>query len=212
MSGLDPNASATVTVTSTRDFYASGSSSLTSSALPPAIGPALNPVFGSATATVDGFSLPITNYNGFWSWSATASNPDAIVAISAAGIVTVTGLAAGESSTVTVETTRSNYSDGSATSGSISSLQEALTPTFGSVVVGSEGYTLPISNFDPEFTWTVEAPLGGTASIDTESESVVLTGLTAGQRGMVIVTTERSGYVDGQAAFVGSAEQPGRTP
>ncbi len=75
--------------------------------------PGLTPTFGTVTRTADGFTVPISNYDAAYGWAVTTS---AGVASISGSVVSVSGLAAGASATVTVTSTRSAYSSGSATS------------------------------------------------------------------------------------------------
>ena len=124
-----------------------------------AVAPALTPTFGSTTATADGFTVQISNYNASYTWggSATASGS---VAISGLGLVTVTGVAPGTSSTATITTTRTGYTGGSATVSATSTTGAALTPTFGSTTATADGFTVQISNYDASYTWAeVQLPV-----------------------------------------------------
>ncbi|MEI6037316.1 MAG: SUMF1/EgtB/PvdO family nonheme iron enzyme, partial [Planctomycetota bacterium] len=76
------------------------------------VGAALTPTFGSTTPTADGFTVPISNYNSAYTWAGTATL--GTVVVSASGLVTVAGVAAGMNSTATITTTRANTADGSA--------------------------------------------------------------------------------------------------
>ena len=68
--------------------------------------------FGTPSSTADGFTLQVTNYDSAFVWSVTTSV--GFVSISDSGLVTVTGLTSGQSATVTVSTTRTGYTNGSA--------------------------------------------------------------------------------------------------
>jgi len=67
------------------------------------IGPALAPTFSTSTSTVDGFTLQISNYDAAYSWAGTNSD-SGTVTISGTGLITVTNLAPGVSSTLTLTT------------------------------------------------------------------------------------------------------------
>jgi hypothetical protein len=86
---------------------------------PPVVGAALTPKFGGTTATADGFTVSISNYDSSYEWAgmATASGK---VSIDNTGLVTVTGVAAGTSSTATIRTTKQNTVDGANTVTAIS--------------------------------------------------------------------------------------------
>jgi hypothetical protein len=75
--------------------------------------PPNNPAFAASTATADGFTAQINNYDVKFTYSGTAT-AGGTVAISVSGLVTVTGVAVGASSTATITTTRLGYADGSA--------------------------------------------------------------------------------------------------
>jgi len=75
-------------------------------------GVALTPTFGTVSPTADGYTVQITNYDSSFNWSATTSS--GTVSISSSGLVTVSGLAASQSATVSVSNTKTGYPDGSA--------------------------------------------------------------------------------------------------
>jgi uncharacterized repeat protein (TIGR02543 family) len=124
--------------------------------------PALTPAFGSTTATATGFTVQISNYSSDYTWggSATASGS---VAISDTGLVTVTGVAPGTSSTATITTTRTGYTGGSATvsatstSSNVATLSAltlttaTLSPNFAS---GTTSYTVSVANGTTSITVT----------------------------------------------------------
>lgn len=85
-------------------------------------GDALVPKFGMESSTDNGFTLQISNFDSNYSWTGTDS-AGGVVSISDVGLITVTGLAPGTPSTVTVTASRVGFTQGSATSGSIASLK-----------------------------------------------------------------------------------------
>ena len=114
VTGLSSGASASVTVTTSRPGYSSGSNTITgqaSSGGDNLVG--LTPNFGSPSSRTNGFTVQITNYDSAYTWSQTTSRGS--VTRNSSGLLTVSGLSAGQSATVTVTTTRSGYSDGSNT-------------------------------------------------------------------------------------------------
>lgn len=78
-------------------------------------GPALTPTFGTNTSTTGGFFGSVTNYDSNYSWgiSASAGSVSWSAPSGSNRAFTVSGLSSGQSSTVTVTTTRSGYSSGS---------------------------------------------------------------------------------------------------
>jgi len=89
------------------------------------------PTFGTPTRTTDGFTVPITNHDAAYTWSGTATS-GGTVSISESGVVTVTGVAPGTSSTVTVKAAKTRYVDGSATVSATSLAAYTVTLSKGS--------------------------------------------------------------------------------
>ena len=110
VTGLVASASSTVAVTTTRSTYADGSGS--------AIGAALAaprvPIFDTPVPTADGYTINVTNWNGSWGWVPSVSSGSVQAGTPSGSTLplTVTGLAASASSTVTVATTRAGHVDG----------------------------------------------------------------------------------------------------
>ena len=101
---------ATFTPTSTANY----NSATTTMTVTVSSAAARTPTFGASTATASGFTVSITNYDAAFTWAGTATASGS-VAISDTGLVTVTGVAAGTSSTATITTARTGYTGGSAT-------------------------------------------------------------------------------------------------
>lgn len=99
----------TLTVVSSRSGYRSSSASITGS---PSLGAALVAGFSAVTATGDGFTFTITNHDPGFTWSASAASGKATISGSK---VTVTQLAPGQSSVITVSSSRSGFEVGNAT-------------------------------------------------------------------------------------------------
>jgi hypothetical protein len=108
-------AATTYTVTATSSDTSSDTQSATATVIiTVSAAAALVPTFGAPTATADGFTVQITNYDAAYTWAGTATASGS-VAINGAGLVTVTGVASSTPSTLTVTTTRTGYATGSAT-------------------------------------------------------------------------------------------------
>ena len=124
VSGLTVGSSATVSLTTSRAGYLSGTANVTATALRPSI----KPTFGSIIQTTTGFKVQIRNYDSSYSFSASASN-GAFAAVSSSGLVTVTGLVAGATSIATVTSSRTNYAAVSAQIAGSSSGSGGSVPT-----------------------------------------------------------------------------------
>lgn len=91
------------------------------------VSPGLTPILGTPSSTAGGFTVPITNYDAAYSWSASTTSGSATVS---GGVATVTGLSSGSSATLTVTTRRSGYRTASstATGQSLSTQTVSWTP------------------------------------------------------------------------------------
>ena len=202
VTGLGAGQSATVTVIASRAGFNDGSAEVTGSAN---VGAALTPEFGAVGSTADGFTVQVSNYDAAYVWEVSASTGNA--AIDGFGLIRVSDLAPSQSATVSVTASRTGYESGEAEISGSASVGLALTPEFGGVVSTADGFTVPVSNYDSEFTWDV-TPTEGTASISS-SGLITLAGLTSGQSSRITVSTSRSGYESGSADISGSANDTG---
>ena len=197
VTGLLPEQSATVSVTTARRGHYDGSASVTGRA---ATGAALVPEFYEPSATVDGFTVQVRNYDTAFDWTANSSG--GFAGISDTGLVTVSGLEAGESALVTVRTYRAGYFDGFATTTGFSSERAGLIPVFGALTSTSDGFQVDVSNYDSAYTWSVISSAGSSAI--SNIGRVTVWGLVPGQSATITVTTARTGYDDGVAKISGS--------
>ena len=161
------------------------------------------PTFGIPTATADGFTVQISNYNADFTWAGTATAGGS-VAINGSGLVTVTGVAVETSSTATITTARLGYRGGTAPVTAISLPGAALSPTFGIPTATADGFAVQITNYDADFTWAGTATAGGSVSIDG-SGLVTVTGVGAGTSSTATITTTRTGYTGGSSTVSQSA-------
>ena len=197
ITGVAANTSSTATITTTRTGYVGGTANVTETSLLAA----LNPTFGSTTATADGFTVQISNYDSAYTWSGTATASGTVV-VSGTGLVTVTNVAPGTSSTATITTTRIGYVGGTADVTETSVLGAALTPTFGSTTATADGFTVVITNYDSNYTWGGTATSSGSVGIIDNYDSTglaTITGVAANTSSTATITTTRAGYTGGTA-------------
>ena len=172
-------------------------------------GPAHTPTFGSTTATADGFTVQISNYDAAYTWAGTATASGS-VAINGSGLVTVTGVAAATSSTATITTTRTGYIGGTAPV-TATSLLAARTPAFGSTTATASGFTVQISNYDALYTWAGTATASGTLVV-SGTGLVTVTGVAAATSSTATITTTRTGYAGGTAPVTATSLAVALTP
>jgi hypothetical protein len=124
-------ASTTYTITATNGGGSSSDTFALTVIDPP---DAPSPTFSATTSTAVGFTFSITNYSNSYSYAVSATNGAS--ATHSAGNVTVTGLAASGTSTVTVSAARSGYRTSSATA---SGRAQDATTTTTAVPAGANG-------------------------------------------------------------------------
>jgi hypothetical protein len=147
----------------------------------------LTPAFGTPTSTASGYTVQITNYSASYTWAGTATASGS-VAISNTGLVTVTGVAAGTSSTATITTARTGYTGGSSTvTGTSFSTAAPGAPTIGTATLGNASatvtFTAPAPNGGPTITsyTATSSPGGFTGTLSgAGSGTITVSGLTNG--------------------------------
>jgi surface protein len=199
-------ATAVVTTVVPGDVQVTASAEVTSAAL----NAPLTPTFGDVTATDGGFTVPLSNYSGDYGWQVSATNGAASVDTSGPAKVVVSGLDDGQSSTVTVTTTREDYRNGQAQVAG-SALMVALTPDFGDVTRIDGGFTVSITNYDAAYVWTTDAASPTTAVVGSDG-LLTVGGLDDGEEVTITVNTARVGYFDGDNAVTGEALDAERNP
>jgi hypothetical protein len=176
-----------------------------------ALATALAPTLDAPVRTATGFTVNVTNYDANFTWTPTTSAGTAVNGTPDGSTlpVTVSGLTAGQSSKLTMTSTRTGYIDGTAdVTGS--ALNAALAPTLDAPVRTATGFTVNVTNYDANFTWTPTAT-AGTAVNGTPDGStlpVTVSGLTAGQSSKLTMTSTRMGYIEGTADVTGQAADP----
>jgi len=199
VSGLAAGQGATVTTRTDRTGYSSGSATVNGQAISPPNQPALVPVFNTPTKAAGSFYASITNYNSSYQWSATTTA--GTVAISGSGQVTVSGLAQGQSATVTVRNARAGYDSGSGTFSS-AAIVTSLTPMFGALSSAINGFWIVITNYDPTFTWKIISSSGSAFVYENGNLGVQNIGRNTSVR--VTVTATKNG-ISNSSSTVGSS-------
>ncbi|MFZ4756418.1 MAG: beta strand repeat-containing protein [Miltoncostaeaceae bacterium] len=170
---------------------------------------ARTPTFSAPVGTVDGYTVNVTNWDANWTWTPSVGSGSVAAGTGSGSTLplTVSGLGASASATITMQTARSGYADGSATVTS-SALTPARTPTFDTPVPTLDGYTVNVTNWDTNWTWT---PSVGSGAVTAGAPSgallpLTVTGLAAGVSATVTTAAGRTGYVTGTATVSGTAK------
>lgn len=201
VTGLAPGQSATVTVVAVASGRTDAPSSVTSSALGQgAIDPA------APVPTLDGFRAEIQDFDAEATYEVTTSAG----AVELEGdTIVVTGLAPGESATVTIAFTKVGETDATAeVTGA--ALAIGTAPTFSPSTSAARGFTFTITNYSAEISYTLAATNAG--SVTRSGATVTVAGLAPGATSAVTVTASRDGYRDAAAVTSGVALPPAPTP
>ena len=201
VTGLTPGAGSLVTVTTSHVGYTDASAAQSGLALLTGI----TPVLGAPTRTADGFTFELTNLDPDATYALVATAGS--VALSGS-TVTVTGLAYGGASTVTVTSSRAGYTDASAAQ-SGNALLAGIAPELGTPTRTADGYTFEVTNLDATSTYAVTATTG---SVTMLGSTVTVTGLLPGAASTVTVTVSKTGHTDAAAAVSDSALLTGVAP
>ena len=200
VSGLTPGVSATVTVTTSRTGYASGSGSATGS---PLTGAALTPNIGTQTTIQNGLTFQVMNYDSKFTWGVTTTLGTST--ISSTGLITLSGLTPGSSFSFTVTTTRTGFNSGNTVRSVSLPVGNALNPLFGMPTPTLDGYTVGITNYDPAYQWTLTSS-AGIATVD-QTGLITVVNLKPGSSSALSVKTSRNGYNFGLGNVRGTAKE-----
>jgi len=122
--------------------------------------------------------------------------------------ITVSGLAPGASSTITVTATGSGLAPASATT-SGDALLAGVPPVLSAPTRLLDGYSIDISNFSASNSYAVSASAGSAA---LTGSTVTVIGLAPGGSATLTVTATRPGYTDATSSRTGGALAAGVVP
>jgi titin len=209
VTGLNPGQSATLTMTTTRDTYTNGVTTVASSALLAG----LKPTLSTPVQTANGFTVNVTNYdpNYVFTRAFDPAGGTAAVSVGAANgatlPLTITGLTPGQSRTIVVTATRAGYTTPAGGRASAAALLAALVPTLSVPVKTATGFTVNMTNYAAGYTFTVTTSAGTVSKGNVSGKNLPLTvaGLTTPSQGAIItVTVTRAGYATGSATVSGT--------
>jgi hypothetical protein len=179
-----------------------GNSTYSSTATAKPLGQSFTPIFGPSTATSNGFTVNVTNFDSSFvydSGTVTSGSGSVFIGSPAGGLlpITVTGMSAGATSTISIRSSKEGVSDGIGYA-SGSALQAALIPTVDNIVRATGGFTARIANYDANFTWNASATPGNVLVSPTGSISV--TGVSPSTQVVLELSTSRTGFVAGTSS------------
>ncbi|MBN9606390.1 MAG: fibronectin type III domain-containing protein [Actinomycetales bacterium] len=164
------------------------------------------PTFTALTATPDGFTVQIANYDAGLEYALGVTG-GATAAMSGA-TVTVSGLAPAASADLTVTATDPGTSVASAVQTG-SALRAGTAATISAVTSTDDGFSFTITNPDLTASYTITSN-AGTVAVD--GATVTVTGLPAGGASDVTIVVRKSGYATVQTVVSAHALRTGITP
>lgn len=156
------------------------------------------PTYRAYTRTASGFTVKISNYASDLTY--TVGTTAGTVSRSS-NKLTVTGLAAGKSATVTVTSKRSGSPDAVSTYTG-KALLAGTTPKLSAPVKVSHGFTTKITNYSTKVSYSVSISTG---RVKRSGSKITASGLARGKKATVKVTAKRDGYTTKSASVRGTA-------
>jgi titin len=166
------------------------------------------PAFSATTRTSTGFTVQVANHDASYTWAVTSTVGTA--SISAAGLVTVSGVPANTSATATITSSKTGVVAKSATSTATSLQAAVFTPTVGLPTGTGTGFTVQITNYDASYTWT------GTANFGTLTVSstglVTVSGVAALTTSIATIKASKAGFVPSTVLATATSLKVSLTP
>jgi hypothetical protein len=199
VTGLSSGATANVNVTTSRAGYTTVSQSTNGQAIQRFLG--VTPSLTASTPTRNGFRVQINNFSSSYIWSSTAS-AGTTSAPTSTGIITVSGVPRGQQVTVTVYVNSPGFT-GSQSTVTFAALPPptSISPIIGNVSIISDGFTIPITNFDDWFTWNITSS-SGQATIDANG-LITVRGNDSTKLALVSITVVYSGTTYARVSTIG---------
>jgi hypothetical protein len=202
VSGVNPGATQSITVTAANAATTSASGPVTGTAL----GTGTAPQFTVPTRTTDGFTFSISNYdaNGSYALTATHGTVDRVGAI-----VTVNGLTIGQQSSIVVTASHTGFTDAVNTE-SATAIALGDLPTFSGASRTADGFGFTITNYDSSLDYSFGAT--NAANVTRSGDHVVVSGLGSGVGSTVTVTATLAHQSTASASIDGVALGAGVDP
>jgi hypothetical protein len=194
VTGLAASLSAEVTLITERSGYTTKTATFTGRAL----GAGADLAVSSPLRTLDGYTFTLTNFDNVFTWGATSTAGAVTIGN---GLVTVTGLNAGQSATVTIVAAKVGDRHVQ-----VDVIGAAIT-TGTSIALSSPtsvkaGFTAKISNFDLGSSYGATVSAG---QVTINGSTVVVSDLAAGVAAMITITATKAGFTTVSAQLAGVA-------
>ena len=186
-----------------------GNSTYSATATAKPLGQSFTPIFGPSTATSNGFTVNITNFDASFTYDSatvTAGSGSVVIGTPTGGVlpIVVSGMSAGSTSTISIRSSKQGVSDGIGYA-SGSAFQAALIPVVENIVRSTGGFTAGISNYDANFTWQASATPG--SAVISPTGNISVTGVSPATQVILNLTTSRTGYVQGTSSTTATTLQ-----
>ena len=165
------------------------------------------PTSGSQT----GFGVPVSGYLATQTYAVSVgagslgSTPTVSPTAWVGGAsVTVSGLTAGESATVTITASRPGYNNAISSVTGTSQNPTLPQPTFSTPSSTSDGFTTSLTNYSSSNSYTLSTSAGSVSSTFGYG-TITVTGLAGGASATITMTATRSGYTGSSNTVVGTA-------
>jgi titin len=202
VAGLDLGESATVTV----GVSLPGSTPASATHHAAAMVAGTAPTFSGLVATADGFHVEIANYDSALTY--TFATTGGVGVTRSGSTVTVTGVAAGASTTLWVTATLPGVSVATASTVG-SALQAGTAPAVSSVTQTVDGFAFTITNPSAAANYSVTSTAG---SAVLDGDVVTVTGLTPGQSAVVTVAASEADHATVETTVTATSLLTGITP
>jgi len=200
ITGAPRGQSVEVTVSVNLQGYIGQQRTITGQTLPPPTG--ISPMVGAVTTSPTGFTIPITNHDDWYDWTITTSSGQATV--DGNGLITVSGNDPSKLVRVGIVASYKGVQAANVwTIGYSNSSALVLTPVLGDINDRADGFSVPIANWDPLYTWSVYAS-GGDAELD-ENGLINLTGMKPGDKANISISQRVLNGPTTRWNFIGSS-------
>ena len=190
VTGLKKGQKATVSVVAFKPGYDGSVSKIEWQSQPPSS--TISPALGQFSITNKVFNTYVSNYDDYYKWELFCS--DGSASITNTGVISVANLTSTQLATCSISAFVGESFAGKTVFRAYSDLQAlTLKPYFGPSEATRDGFRIPITNYNPTFSWNASVS-GGTANV-TNTGVLEISGLHSGATATVTLTTSIQGGI-----------------